>query len=68
MRSDAFVYRVEILRNELFYGIRQEAVENQFNYCAADWCSVTLGDNPAEEEFDFCALDEGTGSDPMTIP
>ena len=42
--SDGYVYRVEVLGDELFYGIRQKSIENQFNYCAADGCSVDLED------------------------
>lgn len=68
VRSDGFVYRVEILGGELFYGIRQEAVENQFNYCAADGCSVSLGDDNAEGEFDFCAQDVGGRIKPHDVP
>lgn len=48
--SDGYVYRVEILGGELFYGIRQKAVEDQFNYCAADGCSVSLGDDEGRIE------------------
>ena len=56
VRSDGYVYRVEILGDELFYSIRQRIKENTFNYCAADGCSVSPAQGKKEEDFDFCAL------------
>ena len=40
IESDGFVYRVEILGDEPFYSIRQPAVADRFNYCAADGCGA----------------------------
>ena len=56
IRSDGHVYRVEILDGALFYSIRQQVVENQFNYCAADGCSISFDDGPAADEFDMCVI------------
>ena len=55
IRSDGYVYRVEVLGNRLFYSIKQKMMEETFNYCAADGCSV---DRPleADDSFDYCAL------------
>lgn len=58
IRSDGYVYRVEILGGELFYSIKQKIKENTFNYCAADGCSVAQPTEKAEEGFDFCALNQ----------
>lgn len=55
IQSDGYVYRVEVLGDQLFYSIRQKMIADQFNYCAADGCSVD-GSHPDQEmEFDFCA-------------
>jgi hypothetical protein len=72
INTDGYVYRVEMLGDELFYSIRQQIQQGSFNYCAADGCST---DSPQEEEagtketgveevdseegFDFCAIDGG---------
>ena len=58
IRSDGYVYRVEVLGNRLFYSIKQKIMENTFNYCAADGCSV---DRPLETDvsFNHCALKRG---------
>ena len=62
VESDGFVYRVEMLGDELFYSIRQPIQEGSFNYCAADGCS-TIEDNgqgddafETEDDFDFCVI------------
>ena len=65
--SDGYVYRVEILGDALFFGIRQKAVENQFNYCAADGCSVSFEGTDQGDGFDFCAL-EGGGIELHDVP
>jgi len=57
IKSDGYVYRVEILGNELFYSIKQKIIENQFNYCAADGCGSDNTHPDQEKEFDFCAAD-----------
>lgn len=57
IQSDGYVYRVEILGDELFYNIKQKIVENQFNYCAADGCGVESSHQGEEESFDFCAAE-----------
>ena len=70
IRSDGFVYRVEVLGDTLFYSIKQPIIDGQFNYCAADGCSINpaianpITENPITEnqpvqtkqDFDFCAL------------
>ena len=38
--SDGYVYRVEILGDELFYSTKQKIVENKFNYCATEGCNI----------------------------
>ena len=68
VQSDGFVYRVEILGGHLFYGIRQKAVEGQFNYCAADGCSVSFSEDEANGEFDFCALDGANQIEAHDVP
>ena len=40
IRSDGYVYRIEILGDDVLYTIRQEIQQGQFNYCAADGCST----------------------------
>ena len=57
--SDGFVYRVEVLGNQLFYSIRQPIQSGSFNYCAADGCSTTGAEMSDSSEFDFCAVDAG---------
>ncbi len=57
IRSDGYVYRIEILGDQLFYAIRQKAVEDKFNYCAAEGCSVEPDHPQQEKEFDFCAAE-----------
>ena len=54
IESDGFIYRVEILGDQLFYAIRQPIQEGTFNYCAADGCHT---DPEPNDEFDFCAID-----------
>ena len=58
IESDGYVYRVEILGDELFYSIRQKMIASQFNYCAADGCSVDIDED--ESEFEFCAEDDSS--------
>ena len=53
--SDGFVYRVEMLGDDLFYAIRQPVAEGSFNYCAADGCSTT----DSGHDLDFCVVDAG---------
>jgi hypothetical protein len=70
IQSDGYVYRVEMLGDELFYSIRQQIQQGNFNYCAADGCSTDLvegtddsliSDDPVavdnDGRFDFCAID-----------
>ena len=59
IKSDGFVYRVEVLGDSLFYSIKQAIVAGSFNYCAADGCSTE--EPPQQEEFDFCALSSESG-------
>jgi len=54
--SDGYVYRVEILGDELFYSTKQKIVENKFNYCAIEGCNINTRNTEQGEEFDFCAL------------
>lgn len=69
IRSDGFVYRVEVLGDALFYSIKQPIVAGEFNYCAADGCSTDYSEQvvnieqPATEggDFDFCALNDAGG-------
>ncbi|MCC2110606.1 MAG: hypothetical protein KDJ16_01075, partial [Hyphomicrobiales bacterium] len=68
VRSDGHVYRIEILGGALFYAIRQKIVENQFNYCAADGCSVNLGGAAPASEFDFCVVDAPKGIERLDVP
>ena len=66
IESDGYVYRVEILGEELFYSIRQQIQQGSFNYCAADGCATeeaetsTASEMPEadqnQDEFDFCAV------------
>lgn len=73
IHSDGYVYRVEVLGDDLFYSIRQKIVENQFNYCAADGCSVETQEeiivHPEQErEFDFCIADSGAKIELYDVP
>ena len=57
IRSDGYVYRVEILGDRLFYSIRQKMQAGTYNYCAADGCAVSGPETRnGETQFDFCAL------------
>ena len=40
IESDGYVYRVEVLGDQLFYSIRQPINEGSYNYCAADGCAA----------------------------
>ncbi len=55
IQSDGYVYRVEVLGDQLFYSIKQKIIADQFNYCAADGCSVDGLHPDQEKEFDFNA-------------
>ena len=57
IHSDGYVYRVEILGDELFYSIKQKIVESKFNYCAAEGCSTDSNNTEHGEEFDYCAIE-----------
>ena len=57
IQSDGFIYRIEVLGNQLFYSIRQSIQENNFNYCAADGCSAEQTEADNSDEFDFCAIE-----------
>jgi hypothetical protein len=59
INSDGFIYRIEILGDQLFYSIRQSIQENNFNYCAADGCASEQPEASESDEFDFCAIDGG---------
>lgn len=69
IRSDGFVYRVEVLGDELFYSIKQPVIAGEFNYCAADGCSSdapehnpdTIQNFDSNSDFDFCALGGASG-------
>ncbi len=68
IRSDGFVYRVEVLGESLFYSIKQPMIAGEFNYCAADGCGTDTPD-PAhmeqssgeDSDFDFCVLGNAGG-------
>jgi len=55
IESDGYVYRVEILGDDLFYSIRQKMISDQFNYCVADGCSISTEESG--NEFGFCATE-----------
>ncbi|MFT5115198.1 MAG: glutathione synthase/RimK-type ligase-like ATP-grasp enzyme [Parasphingorhabdus sp.] len=59
INSDGFIYRIEILGDQLFYSIRQSIQENNFNYCAADGCASEQPEASEADEFDFCAIAGG---------
>lgn len=67
IRSDGYVYRVEVLGDRLFYSIKQKMVENTFNYCAADGCSTAGPSENTSDEFDFCALNQDTRIQPFDV-
>ncbi len=56
IESDGYIYRIEILGDQLFYAIKQKMIANQFNYCAADGCNIEEGSLKQEGEFDFCTV------------
>ncbi len=58
IHSDGYVYRVEILGNQLFYSIKQKMMAHTFNYCAADGCSVSQVPENKDSSFDHCALNK----------
>ncbi len=58
IESDGFVYRVEILGEQLFYSIRQPVQKGSFNYCAADGCAADTEPVEQSEDFDFCVVGE----------
>jgi len=61
IQSDGYVYRVEVLGDELFYSIRQPVQEGVFNYCAADGCSTA-------DDLDFCVVGGGAGIEKFEAP
>lgn len=69
IRSDGFVYRMEVLGDALFYSIKQPLVAGEFNYCAADGCStdepkqVVNVEQPAREggDLDFRRINGAGG-------
>ena len=63
--SDGYVYRVELLGDELLYGIRQPVAEASFNYCAADGCSVRDDSN---DDPDFRGAEEENPIQPFVPP
>ncbi len=70
VESDGFVYRVEILGDDLFYSIRQPIQAGSFNYCAADGCS-TAGEPAAAAaagDLDFCVADGGSSIEAFEVP
>lgn len=54
IESDGYIYRVEILGDQLFYAIKQKIIADQFNYCAADGCHVSEVNPEQKCELDFC--------------
>ncbi len=52
IQSDGYVYRVEVLGDQLFYSIRQPINEGCYNYCAADE-SRHPSEN-SDDTSDFC--------------
>jgi D-alanine-D-alanine ligase-like ATP-grasp enzyme len=69
IRSDGFVYRVEVLGDALFYSIKQPVVAGEFNYCSAEGCSTDDPEQTVSTEqrateggdFDFCVLNNDAG-------
>lgn len=55
IESDGYIYRIEILGNQLFYAIKQRMIADQFNYCAADGCHIVEEPLKREGGLDFCA-------------
>ena len=73
IESDGFVYRVEMLGDELFYSIRQKIQHDNFNYCAADGCSADSEEESSDSEesagqFDFCVVGGEGGIKVFTPP
>ncbi len=60
IRSDGYVYRVEVLGNRLFYSIKQKMMAHTFNYCAADGCSVSQVPENKDSSFAHCSLNQKT--------
>ena len=58
IHSDGYVYRVEILGNSPFYSIKQKMMDDTFNYCAADGCSVSQLQEKKDSSFDHCVLNQ----------
>ncbi|WP_423906517.1 ATP-grasp domain-containing protein [Candidatus Spongiihabitans sp.] len=54
IESDGYVYRVEVLGDQLFYSIRQPINERIFNYCAADRCVTASPSENGDDTFNFC--------------
>lgn len=67
IRSDGYVYRVEVLGNRLFYSIKQKMMAHTFNYCAADGCSVSQVPENKDASFDYCALNQETRIQPFEV-
>lgn len=57
IESDGYVYRVEILGDQLFYSIKQKMKEDEYNYCAADGCHVSEDSPEQDSGFHFCTID-----------
>ena len=60
IQSDGYVYRIEILGDQLFYATKQKIVADQYNYCAADGCQIADLPEEKETEFQFCTSEPST--------
>lgn len=68
IQSDGYVYRVEILGDDLFYSIKQAVIENQFNYCAADGCSTQSHQEGGAGDMSYCAAESTNQIELLDVP
>lgn len=61
IESDGYIYRVEVLGDQLFYAIRQTKVEDRFNYCAIDGCNTDETNESTKDGFSYCAVEVNQG-------
>ena len=53
VESDGFVYRVEVLGEQLFYATRQQIKSGSFNYCATEACAAPGSDEDVSDAFEI---------------
>lgn len=61
IESDGYIYRVEMLGDQLFYAIRQQKIDDRFNYCAIDGCNSDESMADTGSDFANCSVESTSG-------